>query len=70
LDHGFRISPLKNCFFFVAKTDFHFIFYEIKYSKIQKKSAIFAENMKKVGVGCFKKVQFSQPLGVKLNIKN
>ena len=37
-----------------------------KYMK--KKSAIFAENMKKVGVCRFKKVRFSQPFGVKLKI--
>ena len=36
--------------------------------KIQyaEKSAIFVENMKKVGVDCFKK----EPLGVKLKIEN
>ena len=34
-----------------------------------KKCYVFVENMKKVGVGCFKKVRFSQPLGVKLKNK-
>ena len=37
---------------------------------IKKKSAIFAENIKKVGVFRYKKVRFSQPFGVKLKIKN
>ena len=37
---------------------------------VEKNSAIFAENMKKVGVCCFKKVRFSQPFGAKLKIKN
>jgi hypothetical protein len=37
---------------------------------VEKKSVILAENMKKVGVRRFKKVQFSQPFGVKLKIKN
>ena len=37
---------------------------------VPKKSAIFAENMKKVGVCRFKKVRFLQPFGVKLKIKN
>ena len=37
-----------------------------KYMK--KKSAIFAENMKKVGVCRFKKVRFAQQFGVKLKI--
>ena len=36
----------------------------------EKKSAIFAENMKKVDVCRFKKVRFSQPFGAKLKIKN
>ena len=36
---------------------------------VKKKSAIFAENMKKVGVCRFKKVRFLQPFGVKLKIK-
>ena len=77
LDRSFRICPLKNCFFFVPKINFHFIFSGIKnsyaeksavfaefheflsFSKfffgnifkyVKKKSAIFAENMKKVCV--------------------
>jgi hypothetical protein len=39
---------------------------------VKKKSAIFAENMKKVGVCVcrFKKVRFSQPFEAKLKIKN
>jgi hypothetical protein len=37
---------------------------------VKKKSSIFAENMKKVGVCRFKKVRFSHPFGVKLKIKN
>jgi hypothetical protein len=34
----------------------------------ENKSAIFAENMKTVGVCRFKKVRFLQPFGVKLKI--